>query len=80
MNEEKETTFIDQVRVDLSGDGCKTVTGHVTLTRGLWHIWNPETGLIEDVSFCIEHRNPPSGLPLTDLTTAIGQPFSQLSP
>jgi hypothetical protein len=72
----QRTTFIRQTRVNLSDNG-KTVTGHVVMTHGIWHGVPDGYGhMTPDFRFCIEHRNPPDGLPLTDETTPIGSPFS----
>ena len=67
------TEYIDQVKVDVSSDGCKTVTGHVVLTRGILHDC-PAPGM--DSSFCMESKKAPAGLPMIDESHEIGSAFN----
>jgi hypothetical protein len=65
----KGTIYKNQVKVNCSNN-TKTVTSHIVLTRGRW--WVVGMGFVD---FCMQCKDVPAGLPITDETTPIGSPF-----
>tara|TARA_R110002110_G_scaffold8326_6_gene41872 strand:- start:7780 stop:8091 length:312 start_codon:yes stop_codon:yes gene_type:complete len=72
----RQTRFVGQFKVDVSGDGMKTVTDHIILTEGSW-LDLAGTGGDHKSTFCMVCCEAPEGLPMTDETTPIGSPFKK---